>query len=83
QPNGFQLEFERVARSFRLVHLLDSPCLSLNAQQGIRFSGASSGICFHISISIPTTQQPNNLSQTRVWGCWGCWDVGKLDFDQP
>ncbi|WP_208458939.1 hypothetical protein, partial [Burkholderia sp. BCC0398] len=30
------------ARSFRLVHLLDSPCLSLNAQQGIRFSGASS-----------------------------------------
>ncbi|MBX4059954.1 hypothetical protein, partial [Burkholderia cepacia] len=25
-----------------LVHLLDSPCLSLNAQQGIRFSGASS-----------------------------------------
>ncbi|WP_341773861.1 TOPRIM nucleotidyl transferase/hydrolase domain-containing protein, partial [Burkholderia vietnamiensis] len=31
-----------VARSFRLVHLLDSPCLSLNAQQGIRFSGASS-----------------------------------------
>ncbi|WP_232256164.1 hypothetical protein, partial [Caballeronia glathei] len=42
QPNRFQLEFERVARPLRLAHLLDSPCLSLNAQQGIRFSGASS-----------------------------------------
>ncbi|WP_226148610.1 hypothetical protein, partial [Burkholderia contaminans] len=48
QPNGFQLEFERVARSFRLVHLLDSPCLSLNAQQGIRFSGASSYLSIFI-----------------------------------
>ncbi|WP_232454320.1 hypothetical protein, partial [Burkholderia ubonensis] len=55
QPNGFQLEFERVARSFRLVHLLDSPCLSLNAQQGIRFSGASS---FSSCIS---TLHPNGM----------------------
>ena len=39
-------EFERVARPRRLAHLLDSPCLSLNAQQGIRFSGASSYIRF-------------------------------------
>jgi hypothetical protein len=35
------LEFERVSRSCRLRHFR-SPCVNLNTQQGIRFSGARS-----------------------------------------
>ncbi len=39
QPHRFLLEFERVLRSCRLRHFR-SPCVNLNTQQEIRFSGA-------------------------------------------
>src|SRR5712692_11067363 len=41
QPNRLDLEFQRVPRPLGLRHSR-SPCLSLIAQQGIRFPGASS-----------------------------------------
>jgi hypothetical protein len=43
QSHRFHFELERVLRSLCLArHRSSSPCLSLPAQQGIRFSGASS-----------------------------------------
>ncbi|WP_232450427.1 hypothetical protein, partial [Burkholderia ubonensis] len=54
-----------------LVHLLDSPCLSLNAQQGIRFSGASSIRCRYVDYiakapSVPLYYRPPRVIQNAI-----------------